>query len=159
MSEFHHSVKWQRTRKRARRKACGVCANPWGVHRDTRVADCIHHLIPVEACERIGRADLKNNASNLIALCSDCHKKAHKRRFCGSDGYWSPFGGIEAFLGSFNGLEGMGSEISKGMVILTTQHFPQEKMRGIFGNGGSFKIRNGILESKGKNGRARKKTF
>ncbi|MDH5638809.1 MAG: HNH endonuclease [Nitrospinota bacterium] len=47
-------------------EASNKCAVPTCQHADVEV----HHIVPWEECQ-------KSEFTNLIALCSDCHKRAH----------------------------------------------------------------------------------
>ena len=76
MSKYHHqnTKKWNTARAKALKDTKYLCKNPFHLH------DCIlttasevHHIIPAEE-----HPELFYTSKNLIPLCFDCHKHAHK---------------------------------------------------------------------------------
>ena len=77
MSQYHniHRTKWQRFRNRALKQQKHICQNPFHLHDgQLREAEEVHHILPAEDYYPF----YFYNLNNLLCLCPECHKEAHR---------------------------------------------------------------------------------
>lgn len=70
---LHHTHRWQQLSKKFKQAKCGLCANPFHLHDELRYCDEVHHILPQEHYP-----EYFFYWSNLVCLCADCHKFAHR---------------------------------------------------------------------------------
>ena len=76
MSKLHNAnrARWQRLRKKVLKQHNHLCVNPFGLHKDIlKEATEVHHILTAEEYK-----EYFYNQNNLIPLCEDCHKEAHR---------------------------------------------------------------------------------
>lgn len=80
-NELYHKLlntsRWQNLRSSylQRHPVCEKCEE----NGRTRLATCVHHIIPVEdAKDAETMESLAFDGNNLMALCSECHDHIHK---------------------------------------------------------------------------------
>ena len=77
MSQYHniHRVKWQRLRNRVLKQQKHICQNPFHLHDgQLREATEVHHILPAEDYYPL----YFYNPNNLLCLCPECYKEAHR---------------------------------------------------------------------------------
>ncbi len=76
MSKYHnlHRAKWQRLRTKVLKKYSYICSNHFGLHNGViKPAEEVHHILTAE-----DYPDYFFLEKNLVPLCTDCHKEAHR---------------------------------------------------------------------------------
>ena len=76
--KFYSSIVWQNMQQYIMKRAGGLCEEclRQGFYKP---ATLVHHIKPVTS-HNITDADITLNPDNLIALCEDCHRRAHRKR-------------------------------------------------------------------------------
>jgi 5-methylcytosine-specific restriction protein A len=69
---IYNTPRWKKLRK-LKLQNNSVCEKCWERGRVTPTAE-IHHIVPF-----ISDIDLAYDYDNLVALCVECHKEAHKK--------------------------------------------------------------------------------
>lgn len=89
MSKSHntHRARWQRLRTKVLKQYNHICCNPFNLHTDIITpAEEVHHILTAEDYPQYFFA-----AGNLLPLCTECHRYAHKLLHSDPRGYYENF--------------------------------------------------------------------